>query len=128
MTTVTKPSLAYIATQVGKVLKLSMSITDHIIQVRFALCSTSTFSRTDTSTDSEAFYNSILDLLEDPEEREEVDTLLQWWNRQEAQPILRRRQANLAPRQIFPQTAAESRALIEGSALARIKHKRRAIA
>jgi hypothetical protein len=29
-------------------------------------------------TDSETFYNSILDLLEDPEERAEVDALLQW--------------------------------------------------
>lgn len=32
-------------------------------------------------TDSERFYNSILDLLDDPEEKDEVDQLLMWWNR-----------------------------------------------
>lgn len=52
------------------------------MQVRFALCSSSTFSRTDVATDSETFYTSILSLLEDPEEKEEVVALLSWWNRQ----------------------------------------------
>lgn len=32
-------------------------------------------------TDSERFYNSMLDLFEDVEEREEVNDLLTWWNR-----------------------------------------------
>ena len=49
-------------------------------KVRFALSSTATFSRTDTVTDSEYFYNLILELLEDPEEATEVNALLQWWN------------------------------------------------
>jgi hypothetical protein len=31
-------------------------------------------------TDSERFYGSVLDLLEDPEEIKEVDTLLAWWD------------------------------------------------
>jgi hypothetical protein len=80
MRRVTKASLAYIATQV------SFSLSQHPallteVQVRFALCSSSTFSRTDISTDSETFYNSILDLLEDVEECEEVDKLMAWWNR-----------------------------------------------
>jgi hypothetical protein len=35
----------------------------------------------DTVTDSERFYNSILDLFEDADEKEEVDNLLMWWNR-----------------------------------------------
>jgi hypothetical protein len=35
----------------------------------------------DTVTDSERFYNSILDLLEDIDEQEEVRDLLVWWNR-----------------------------------------------
>ena len=39
------------------------------------------FSRTDLVTDSERFYNSILELLDDPEEKDEVDQLLTWWNR-----------------------------------------------
>jgi hypothetical protein len=32
-------------------------------------------------SDSERFYNSILDLLEDIDEQEEVRDLLVWWNR-----------------------------------------------
>jgi hypothetical protein len=32
-------------------------------------------------TDSERFYNSVLELLDDPEEKEEVDQLITWWNR-----------------------------------------------
>ncbi len=31
-------------------------------------------------TDSEQFYNSILELLEDPDEINEVVCLLSWWN------------------------------------------------
>ena len=31
-------------------------------------------------TDSERFYNTILDLLMDPDEVNEVDALLTWWN------------------------------------------------
>jgi hypothetical protein len=51
------------------------------VQTRFALSSSSVFSRTDTSTDSERFYNSVLELFDDIEEREEVEELLVWWNR-----------------------------------------------
>ena len=43
--------------------------------------STQTFSRTDLVTDSERFYNSVLELLEDPDEKDEVDQLMGWWNR-----------------------------------------------
>ncbi len=39
------------------------------------------FSRTDSVTDSERFYNSILELFDDIDEREEIDDLLVWWNR-----------------------------------------------
>ena len=39
------------------------------------------FSRTDTVTDSERFYTSILELFEDTDEREEVNDLMVWWNR-----------------------------------------------
>ena len=39
------------------------------------------FSQTDHVTDSEWFYNSILDLLDDHDEWDEVDQLLTWWNR-----------------------------------------------
>lgn len=50
-------------------------------QVRFALCSSPVFSRTDTATDSETFYQSLLELLDDPDEAFEVDELMVWWNR-----------------------------------------------
>jgi hypothetical protein len=35
----------------------------------------------DTVTDSERFYNSILDVFEDLDEKQEVDDLVVWWNR-----------------------------------------------
>ncbi|KAJ3540108.1 hypothetical protein NMY22_g4446 [Coprinellus aureogranulatus] len=91
MTFVTIPSIAYIATQ-----------------VRFALSSAPTFSRTDTVTDSEYFYFLIIDLLEDPEEQEEIDSLLRWWNQQ-----------------IFPANISETRAVHKESVIARIKERRR---
>jgi hypothetical protein len=34
-------------------------------------------------TDSESFYASIITLLEDPDEQEEVHLLLAWWDRYE---------------------------------------------
>ena len=51
------------------------------MQARFGLTSAQVFSRTDLITDSERFYTSILELLDDPEEKEEVDQLVGWWNR-----------------------------------------------
>ncbi|KAG1765872.1 hypothetical protein EV702DRAFT_1182401 [Suillus placidus] len=64
MKSVTKGSLAYVATQ-----------------IQISLSSSSVFSRTDMVTDSENFYHSILDLLEDPDEIEEVADLMTWWTR-----------------------------------------------
>ncbi|KAH6913576.1 hypothetical protein BKA70DRAFT_1370033 [Coprinopsis sp. MPI-PUGE-AT-0042] len=65
MESVTIASIAYIASQ-----------------VRFGLSSSPVFSRTDLVTDSESFYASVVTLLEDPEEQEEVRQLLAWWDRQ----------------------------------------------
>jgi len=90
MTKVTAASIAYVATQ-----------------VRFALSSSPVFSRTDTVTDSERFYNTVLDLFDDVEEREEVNDLRTWWNRQ-----------------IFPNHSAAKRPICKNSALARIREKR----
>ncbi|KAG1767596.1 hypothetical protein EV702DRAFT_1182097 [Suillus placidus] len=90
MTRITLPSIAYIATQ-----------------IRFALTSSPVFSCTDTITDSERFYNSILDFFEDPDEKQEVDDLAVWWNRQ-----------------IFPSYSTAQRPLVKNSALARIGEKR----
>ncbi|KAG1791016.1 uncharacterized protein HD556DRAFT_1241238 [Suillus plorans] len=93
MNSVTVASIAYIATQ-----------------VRFALTSLSVFSRTDTATNSETFYHSLLDLLEDPEESKEVDELLVWWNRQ-----------------VFPTSSAAKRPITANSALSKIRQKRLAL-
>ncbi|KIK31645.1 hypothetical protein CY34DRAFT_19709 [Suillus luteus UH-Slu-Lm8-n1] len=90
MTRVTLPSIAYIATQ-----------------IRFSLTSSPVFSRTDTVTDSERFYNSVLDIFEDPDEKQEVNDLTVWWNRQ-----------------IFPSFSTAQRPLVKNSALARIREKR----
>ncbi|TFK21027.1 hypothetical protein FA15DRAFT_682285 [Coprinopsis marcescibilis] len=49
-------------------------------KVRFALSSSLTFTRTDTITDSERLYNTLLEFLEDPEEHVEVKALVSWWN------------------------------------------------
>jgi hypothetical protein len=93
MTRVTSASIAYVATQ-----------------ARFALSSSPVFSRTDTVTDSETFYNSILDFLEDIDEQEEVNDLLVWWNRQ-----------------IFPSYSSARPPPVENCPLARLREKRRSI-
>ncbi|KIM66147.1 hypothetical protein SCLCIDRAFT_44672, partial [Scleroderma citrinum Foug A] len=74
---------------------------------RFSLTSAQVFSRSDHVTDSEQFYNSILELLDDPDEKEEVMQLLTWWNRQ-----------------IFPLYTDVERLPSMDSALARIRQRR----
>ncbi|KAG2126560.1 uncharacterized protein EDB93DRAFT_1097053 [Suillus bovinus] len=64
MTRVTLPSIAYIATQ-----------------VHFSLTSSPVFLHMDTVTDSERFYNSVLEVFEDLDEKQEIDDLVVWWNR-----------------------------------------------
>ena len=92
-------------------------------QVRFGLCSSPVFSRTDTATDSERFYNSVLDLFEDPEEKDEVNDLLVWWNRwgfcSSSCVVI-----NMSISQIFPIYSNAQRAVCKNSALARIKERR----
>ncbi|KAH6909378.1 hypothetical protein BKA70DRAFT_1371904 [Coprinopsis sp. MPI-PUGE-AT-0042] len=63
LVSVTVPSLAYVATQ-----------------VRFALCSSPTFSRTDLMTDSERFYSSVVDVFMAREYVDKVRHLLAWWD------------------------------------------------
>lgn len=60
-------------------LRLSLCLST-VRKVRFALSSASVFSRTDSETDSETFYTTVLELLEEPEEQDEVKELLAWWN------------------------------------------------
>ncbi|KAG2145008.1 hypothetical protein BD769DRAFT_1625523 [Suillus cothurnatus] len=70
MNSVTIASIAYIATQ-----------------VQFALTSSLMFLRTDTATDSETFYHSLFDLLEDTDKSKEVNELLVWWNQYSHYPL-----------------------------------------
>ncbi|KAG0702402.1 hypothetical protein DFH29DRAFT_982339 [Suillus ampliporus] len=93
MKSVTKGFPAYIATQ-----------------VRFSLSSSSVFSCTDMVTDSENFYHSILDLLEDPDENQEVVDLMTWWTRR-----------------IFPNSSSSQRCASKNSALSKIREKRAAL-
>ena len=81
MRVVTKASLAYVATQVRSIIDICCAfIRFFLMQARFSLTSAQVFSCMDHVTDSEHFYNSILKLLEDPEERDEVNQLMMWWN------------------------------------------------
>lgn len=82
MSKVTLPSIAYVATQVGYLITcVTSEFLTLVNQVRFSLSSSPVFSRTDTVTDSEKFYNSVIELFDDPEELEEINELLTWWNR-----------------------------------------------
>ena len=82
MYSVTKALIAYVATQVSfgfdRIFAFGSS---PFSQARFALTSAQVFSCLDLSTDSECFFNSVLELLDDPEEKDEVELLLGWWNR-----------------------------------------------
>ncbi|KAG0703608.1 hypothetical protein DFH29DRAFT_874422, partial [Suillus ampliporus] len=68
------------ATRSGNARLHGMNSVTIVLWLISQLSSSSVFSRTDTTTDSEMFYHSLLDLLEDPEECQEVDELLTWWN------------------------------------------------
>ncbi|KAH6903657.1 hypothetical protein BKA70DRAFT_1110650, partial [Coprinopsis sp. MPI-PUGE-AT-0042] len=92
MKNVTVPSLAYVATQ-----------------VRFALSSSPTFSRTDLVTDSERFYGSVIHAFSQPDEAHNVKLLLAWWDRQ-----------------IFPVYNGRNDQPKMGSVLALMKEQRRA--
>ncbi|KZP19818.1 hypothetical protein FIBSPDRAFT_955085 [Athelia psychrophila] len=65
MTEITLPSIAYVATL-----------------VRFSLSSQTTFSRSNCVTDSERFYNTIMDLFSEVRELGEINDLAAWWNLQ----------------------------------------------
>jgi hypothetical protein len=128
MTQVTLPSIAYVATQVFFSI---LGLADRVFnpsQVRFALTSSPVFSRTDTVTDSETFYTSVLDLLEDEDEKEEVKDLIVWWNRYRCTVFSAVLSDCLilliAFRQIFPNYSAAKRPIPRNSVLAKIREKR----
>jgi hypothetical protein len=96
-------------------------------QVRFALSSTAAFSRSDTITDSQRFYDTVLDLFDDVEESTEVNELMAWWNRYERIVSIAYESDKLDNnRLIFPHYCENPRPPHKTSALARIKAKRAA--
>lgn len=126
MTRVTPASIAYIATQVWN-LNVLIVFAHTLVQVRFALSSSSVFSRTDMATDSERFYNSVLQYFEDVDEKEEVDKLLGWWNRYVClkKCCCFNLWANgLLHRQIFPGYSSAQRTPAKDGARAIMKEKR----
>ena len=112
MTSVTPASIAYVATQVSLAspFEPSAGLLFTLFKVRFALSSAGIFCRTDKETDSETFYTSVLELLEDPEEQCEVKDLVAWWNNR-----------------IFPSFSNPRKLIPVNSALSRIKEKRAAL-
>jgi len=79
MTAVTPALIAYITMQVSGSL-FCKEKSNSPLKVRFALSSSSCFSRTDHITDSENFYLSLLDVLDDKDKNENVSDLVHWWN------------------------------------------------
>jgi hypothetical protein len=111
MTSVTRASIAYVATQVGDVILIpKLQTARRCLQVRFSLSSASIFCRTDKETDSETFYTSLVELFEDPEEQDEVKDMLTWWNRQ-----------------IFPSFSTSKRVIPANSVYFKMKAKRAAL-
>lgn len=98
-----------------------------MIKIRFSLSSSSVFSRTDTVTDSENFYHSILDLLEDPEESDEVGDLMMWWTRSVLFLIKLKLQSNTIYSRVFPNSSSSQRSISKNSALSKIREKRAAL-
>ena len=76
-------------------------------------------------TDSERFYTSVLELFDNPEEQEEVNELLSWWNRR----VSKKKILYCPPEsQCVQQTGLsdainKSRHVSKDSVLARIKEK-----
>ncbi|KZP11148.1 hypothetical protein FIBSPDRAFT_962474 [Athelia psychrophila] len=90
MTEITLPSLAYVATL-----------------VRFSLSSQTTFTRSNCVTESERFYNTIMDLLLDVRELSEINELKAWWNAE-----------------VFPGASPSQGSIAEDSPLAVIRKRR----
>jgi hypothetical protein len=92
------------------------------------MTSVAAFCRSDSETDSETFYTSCLELFEDPEEQDEVQELLTWWNRFvpfHHIPLISG--INSQRSQIFPSFSNPQKSIPANSAYARIKERRAAL-
>lgn len=93
--------------------------------MRFALGTRGTFSSKDTIADSQTFYNVILAFLNHPDELENVNELIVWWNKYVMPSGSRPYQANRRIRQVFPHYVAVYRAPTANSALAKLIEARK---
>lgn len=78
-------------------------------------------------TDSENFYHSILDLLEDTDESEEVGNLMLWWTRFIMHSIHLKLQTNTLYSHVFPNSSSSQHCISKNSALLKIREKRAAL-
>lgn len=78
-------------------------------------------------TDSERFYNTVVDFFEDAEERAEVNELLMWWNQYTHTLLVLGSTLILSHSQIFPGYSSARPTISKDSALARLKAKRSAL-
>ena len=98
-------------------------------QLRFALSSASVFCRSDASTDSERFYISVLEFLDDPAEKTEVDVLLNWWDWYDIHYLYIDCAADPAfCSQVFPSHVKRTGGVTKGGALASLRGRRQALA
>jgi hypothetical protein len=87
------------------------------------------FCRSDTLTDSERFYVTVLEFLNDPEENGEVDGLLNWWNWYEIYHWYICCAADIVPdSQVFPSHVKRTGGVNKGGALASLRRRREALA
>ena len=89
------------------------------------------FTWSDSTTDSERFYNSILELFKDPDEQEKVNDLLTWWNRLVFFKVSSGHQLieflHIIGRQVFLSYSSAQHPVTKDSALAKIREKRAAL-
>jgi hypothetical protein len=87
------------------------------------------FCRSDTLTDSERFYVTVLEFLDDPEERADVDDLLNWWNWCVIYIIdISIMWLTLVNSQVFPSHVKRTQGVTKGGALASLRGRRQALA
>ena len=65
------------------------------------------FSKTDRVTDSERFYASLFDTLDDPMEKKKAEALLGWWNQYVVRSLSLFLSHPLTHRKVFPHVRHE---------------------
>jgi hypothetical protein len=85
------------------------------------------FSRADSATDSERFYNSLLEILDDLDEQKEVEDLLTWWDRYATALWCYATIYSFFDSQVFGSYSSECRPVSSNWVSSKIKEKRAAL-